>query len=58
MNNYQIKKEAARQKAINFILNFDKNNYSYSELCDYYIKFNNLAIQYGLTKEFKANGII
>lgn len=58
MNNYKENKEKAREKAIEWQLNFDSNNYTWSELADYQNYFENLAKRYGLTKEFKENGII
>ena len=58
MNTYQRAKESARNKAIEWQLDFDNHNYSYSELAWYGNYFERLAKRYGLTKEFKENGII
>lgn len=54
---YQERKERARQKAIEWQLDFSNNNYSYSELADFYTYFYKLGKRYGLLKEFKENGI-
>lgn len=54
---YQERKELARQKAIEWQLDFSNNNYSYSELADFYSYFYKLGKRYGLLKEFKENGI-
>lgn len=56
--NYQIRKEAARQKAIDWQLNFANHDYSYGELYEAGAYFTKLAKRYGLTQEFKENGII
>ena len=58
MNTYQKAKENARNKAVEWQLNFDSNNYSYGELAYYSGYFERLAKRYGLVKEFKENGII
>lgn len=58
MTQYQIKKEMVRQEAIEWQHNFDNHNYSYGELAYYGEHFTRLAKKYGLTKEFKENGII
>lgn len=58
MNNYQRLKEAARNKAIEWQLNFDGKCLSWSDLAYYSDYFNKLAKRYGLIKEFKENGII
>lgn len=58
MTNYQIKKEKARQEAINWQHDFDNHNYSYYELWLQQIRFEKLARQFGLRKEFRENGII
>lgn len=58
MNAYQKAKERARDKAIEWQMDFDNHNYSYGELAywgDYFMK---LANRYGLVKEFRENGII
>ena len=58
MNTYQRMKDAARNKAIEWQAQFADNNYSYLELWYYQQEFERLAIRYGLTKEFRENGII
>ena len=58
MTKYQIEKEKARQEAINWQLDFDNHNYSYYELWMQQIRFEKLARQFGLRKEFRENGII
>ena len=58
MTQYQIKKEKARQEAIDWQSDFDNHNYSYYELFLQQIRFEKLARQFGLRKEFRENGII
>ena len=55
---YQEKKERAREKAIQWQLDFEHNNYSYSDLAAFGYYFENLGKRYGLIREFKENGII
>lgn len=54
---YANKKAQAREKAIQWQLEFNEHNYSYGELAEFYDKFYKLAKRYGLIKEFKENGI-
>lgn len=56
MNNYQIAKENAREKAREWQLAED--NYSYSELAYWQSYFERLGKRYGLLTEFRENGII
>ena len=58
MTKYQIEKEKARQEAIDWQNDFDNHNYSYYELWLQQIRFEKLARQFGLRKEFRENGII
>ena len=58
MNEYQKKKEAARNEAIDWQADFSNHNYSYGELAFYSDYFEKKAKRYGLLKEFKDNGII
>ena len=58
MTQYQIEKEKARQEAIDWQNDFDNHNYSYYELYLQQIRFEKLARQFGLRKEFRENGII
>lgn len=58
MNQYQIKKEKAREKAIDTINNISQNNYSYYELFIIQNKLYKIGKRYGLLKEFKENCVI
>ena len=58
MSTYQKAKERARDKAIEWRLDFENHNYSYGELAYYGNYFEGLAKRYGLVKEFRENGII
>ena len=58
MDTYQRAKERARNKAIEWQLDFENYNYSYGELAYYTEYFERLAKKYGLVKEFRENGII
>ena len=58
MDRYNYYKEKARQKAVNWQLDFNNHEYSYLELAMFAEYFEKLAKRYGLTKEFKENGII
>lgn len=58
MTKYQIGKEKAIQKAIEWQLDFNNHNYSYGELTFYDEYFSRLAKKFGLVKKFKENGII
>lgn len=58
MNQYQIKKEKAREKAIDTINDISQNNYSYYELFIIQNKLYKIGKRYGLLKEFKENCII
>ena len=58
MSRYAREKENARQKAIEWQLDFNNNNYSYGELIYFAEYFTKLAKRYGLTEEFRENGII
>lgn len=55
---YEIKKEEARQKAIDWQIEFSQNDHYMSEYAYYNNYFYKLAKRYGLIKEFKENGII
>ena len=57
MNNYQKRKESARQKAIDWQLNDSGYPYSYEGLAiigDYFYK---LGKRFGLLREFRENAI-
>ena len=58
MSRYAREKENARQKAIEWKLDFNNHNYSYEELAEFTEYFTRLAKRYGLTEEFRENGII
>lgn len=55
---YQKEKDAARDEAIEWQLDFDNHTYSYGELIWFEAYFEKKARRYGLVQEFKANGII
>ena len=55
---YQIKKEQARQKAIDWQLEFIENDHYMSEYAYWNTYFLKLAKKYGLIKEFRENCII
>lgn len=58
MNEYQKRKEAARQGAIDWQADFGNHNYSYGELAFYFDYFEKKAKRYGLLREFRTEGII
>ena len=58
MNKYQRAKENARNKAIEWQSSFCEHDYSYGELAYWQDYFERLGRVYGLTKEFRENGII
>ena len=58
MSKYAREKENARQKAIEWQLDFNNHDYSYGELTYFTEYFTKLAKRYGLTEEFRENGII
>ena len=55
---YQELKNKARQEAVEWQHDFANNNYNYEEVGNFYNYFFKLGKRYGLTKEFKENGII
>ena len=55
---YQKRKEAARNRAIDWQLDFGNHNYSYGEIVYYQDYFEQLGKRYGLLEEFRENGII
>ena len=57
MLKYYEYKEKARQKAIDWQLDFNNHNYSWGELAEWTNYFYKLGKRYGLLKEFKENGI-
>lgn len=56
--NYREKKAKAREEAIRWQAEFQDHDYSYSELADWQAYFEKLGKRYGLTREFRENGII
>ena len=58
MSKYAREKKNARQKAIEWQLDFNNHDYSYGELAYFTEYFTKLAKRYGLTEEFRENGII
>lgn len=58
MNTYQKAKQRAIDKAAEWQMNFENNNYSYSELITWQNYFEKLAKRFGLVREFRENGII
>lgn len=58
MMNYREKKEAARNKAIEWLAGFEDRVDSYESMLEANAYFEKLGRRYGLTQEFKENGII
>lgn len=58
LNQYQKRKAAARQKAIEWQHAFADHDYSYLELAEAGAMFAKLGKRYGLTREFRQNGIL
>lgn len=55
---YREKKAKIREEAIRWQHDFHKHNYSYSELAEKQAYFEKMGKRYGLTQEFKENGIL
>lgn len=57
---YTIKKDHARQIAIDWQnnLDLDKHGWSMDYLQNWYERFERIARKYGLIREFKENGIL
>ena len=55
---YAQRKEAARESAIDWQIWASEQSLSYGELADFHAHFENLGKRYGLTREFRENGII
>lgn len=55
--NYEMRKNRARDKAIEWQLQASGKNYSCSELSDFTKYFEKIGRKYGLLKEFRENGI-
>lgn len=58
MNAYRKAQERARNKAVEWQIDFDNRNYSYGELVYWQSYFERLGRRFGLINEFKENGII
>ena len=54
---YEIKKEMARQEAIDWQNDFCNHDYTYGELAEFGYYFEKHGRRYGLLKEFRENGI-
>ena len=54
---YQQGKERARERAIEWQLDYNNHNYSYGELAERADVFERLGKRYGLLREFHENGI-
>lgn len=57
MNKYQRAKQKARDKAVEWQVNFCEQNYSFGELVAWQEYFERLGRTYGLLTEFRENGI-
>ena len=57
-NKYQEGKKKARQKAIDFQVEFSLMDWSWMDLCEASDYFRKAAKRYGLTREFVENGIL
>lgn len=57
MSNYQKRKEAARQKAIEWQYEASEQNLSYGQLAEIGNHFYELGKRYGLLREFRENAI-
>lgn len=58
MSKYQMNKEEARNKAIEWQSHFSDESYSWGELLRFQEYFTKLGKRYGLLREFRENGII
>lgn len=58
MNAYRKAQETARNKAVEWQMDFDNHNYSYGELVYWQNYFEKLGRRFGLVNEFRENGII
>lgn len=58
ISSYQERKEAARNKAIEWQMDFENHNYSYGEIAYFQNYFEQLGKRWGLIEEFRENGII
>lgn len=58
MKTYQERKEAARDKAVEWSLTFSEKSLTWGELAAAQEYFYKLAVRYGLVREFRENAII
>lgn len=57
MNNYQKRKQNARQQAIDWQSEASEQRLSYTELAEIGNHFNKLGKRFGLIREFRENAI-
>ena len=57
VNNYQVAKENARQKAIDWQYEFSETSMSWGELAYWHEYFEKIGRRYGLLTEFSENCI-
>ena len=55
---YQERKAAAREKALDWQMDFANHDYSWMKLAEFSAYFEKLGKRYGLTEEFRENGIL
>lgn len=58
MKTYNERKAEVRQEAIEWQKDFSNNNYSWGELAFWQSYFSMMGKRYGLTREFREEGII
>ena len=54
---HEMEKEAVREQAIEWQMDFDNHDYSWGELCEFGAMFEEKGRQYGLLAEFRENAI-
>lgn len=57
ISRYQIKKDKARQEAIDWQIRFADEDTSYIDLMEAQDRFHSIGKRYGLLGEFRENGI-
>jgi len=57
-NDYQRRKEQARERAQRWQREFADTSHSWGEVAEATARFERLGRRYGLTREFRENGII
>ena len=58
MNRYQRGKQKAREKAIEWQIDYELCSYAWEDIARFGSYFSRLTKRYGLIREFKQNGII